>query len=118
MRLPTGSTDLQDAKRRLQQRFTHYERVLLDEIDELARSGFADKRWCAVARTHVEEGIMAFRRALRDNDADPDNYQKIASSEPMPDGFRPRVDPAGDRLVGPHRHIEWHDIDDKPRDND
>jgi hypothetical protein len=80
MKMPPKSPDLDHAKEQLHKRFVTYERELLKITDELANSGFADRRWCAIARTHFEEGVMALHRALRDFPGDdPNQYGKVPS---------------------------------------
>jgi hypothetical protein len=40
------------------------EEHLLQLLDEVAASGDADPRWLSIARTHIEQGFMAFNRAI------------------------------------------------------
>lgn len=40
------------------------EEHVLRQLDELAMREDIDKRWLAIARTHVEEGFMAMNRAV------------------------------------------------------
>ena len=97
MQMPPKSPDLDHAKEQLHRRFVTYEHQLLKETDELANSGFADRRWCAIARTHFEEGVMALHRALRDFPGDdPNQYGKVPMASPTESGAfqRPPVDDA------------------------
>lgn len=41
-----------------------YEERLLRRLDDLAATPFADKRWVAIARTHIELGLMAMNRSI------------------------------------------------------
>jgi hypothetical protein len=40
------------------------EEILLRNLDELMGNPDYDKRWLAIARTHIEEGFMAMNRAV------------------------------------------------------
>lgn len=40
------------------------EENILRFLDDLAATDDADKRWLAIARTHVEQGFMAINRAI------------------------------------------------------
>jgi len=42
------------------------EDATLKRLTEITRNIPIDMRWLAIARTHVEEGMMAARRAVRD----------------------------------------------------
>jgi hypothetical protein len=88
MKMPPGSPTLEDAKEKLHRHYNTIEKTLLREVDELANSGFADRRWSAIARTHFEEGVMALHRSLRDFPGDdPNQYGKVPM--PSPGGFEP-----------------------------
>jgi hypothetical protein len=40
------------------------EERILREIDALMKSGDADPRWLSIAKTHFEEGFMAYNRSI------------------------------------------------------
>ena len=40
------------------------EERLLRLIEQLESDGIADRRWLAIARTHIEQGYMALNRAI------------------------------------------------------
>ena len=40
------------------------EEVILRRLDDLSSNARIDKRWLALARTHIEEGFMAMNRAI------------------------------------------------------
>lgn len=109
--MPPKSPDFDAAKDNLHNRYGHLEANLLGEIDSLAKAGFSDKRWCAIARTHVEEAFMAMHRALRDYPGNDQNeYGKLPPhSHPVPSEFTPRVDPEGRRQIASQPKIEWRD---------
>ena len=90
MRPPAGSPDLEAAKLQLKTRFRNYENHLNEEIHDLANSGFADARLCAIAKTDLEKCFLALEKALRIGA--PDDYAK----QPAPPGGNPfpkAVDP-------------------------
>lgn len=107
MELPDNHGDLEQAKLAVASRFRNYESSLMKAIEELANSGFADKRLCAVARTDFERAFLILEKAIRIGA--PDEYAK-QPGPPGGYGFTQRVDPAGDRNVAPHKHIEWRDL--------
>jgi hypothetical protein len=112
MQLPKGSADLENAVDRLHRIYAANEQRILADVDSLATSGFSDKRWCAIARTKIEEGFMALHRALRDYPEDnPRQYGKTPTPEPLPKSFDPPVDPEGHRQAPEQKHIEWQDYD-------
>jgi hypothetical protein len=99
---PHKAPDVDALKRSMQERYAAIEKVILGEIDHLANTGFADKRWASIARTHFEQGIMAMDKALRLDLADPNEYGKVPAVDPFPKEFTPRVDPAPRRnTAGP-----------------
>lgn len=118
MELPPNSPDMAAAIEQLHRRYGAMEADLLLIIDELAKAGFSDKRWASIARTHVEEAFMAMHRALRDYPGDdPNEYGKIATHQPMPQGFTPPVDPNPHAsIVGkqPLPKVEWKDASPDP----
>jgi len=97
------------ARDQLHARYASLEDTVMREIDVLARAGFSDKRWCAIAKTQIEQGFMALQRAIRDYPGDnPNEYGKSPFEQPMPEGFRPNVEPhpfSHDQK----REIEWQD---------
>lgn len=104
------------AKDNLHARYASVEVAVLADVDQLATSGFADKRWCAIARTHIEEGFLALHRAIRDYPGDdPNQYGKVPHTHPLPPSFTPPV--GGDRdmttpgIGAPNPKIEWSDYD-------
>ena len=112
MKMPPNSADLDTAKDHLHSRYGHLEANILGEINSLAKAGFSDKRWCAIARTHAEEAFMALHRAMRDYPGDdPNQYGKIPGAQPMPKDFNPPVDPLGSRQTAPTHKIEWKDAE-------
>ena len=40
------------------------EEIILRNLDDFEKMSEVDKRWLAVARTHVEQGFMAMNRAI------------------------------------------------------
>ena len=46
----------------LHEQLDKMESLDLQMIEEMVR--FSDPRWCSIARTHIEQGFMAARRAL------------------------------------------------------
>lgn len=45
---------------------TQLEDATLTRLAEITRGIPQDQRWTAIARTHIEEGFMAARRAVRE----------------------------------------------------
>ena len=112
MQLPKNSPDLDVAKDKLHEDYAKLEKILLERVDILAQSGFADKRWCAIARTGFEQGFMALHRALRDYPTDDGRqYGKLATATPDPPEFQPPVDPDGAKQIAERRQIPWSDYD-------
>jgi hypothetical protein len=110
MRMPPKSASIDDAKDRIHQAIASQEKYTLDYLDSVATSGLADKRWCAIARTHLEEGFMALQRAIRDYPADdPNQYGKVPLDTPLPKQFQPRLD-ANTNIAPPHKQVEWGDF--------
>jgi|GEM_PF-3371352 len=120
MEMPPKSASVDDAIERIHRAITGQEENTLSYLDSVATSGLADKRWCAIARTQLEQGFMALHRAFRDYPADdPNNYGKIPLDQPLPKSFQPRLDantniaPDAPRpklinkLEG--QHVEWGD---------
>lgn len=101
MELPPRSATLDEGRDQLHQRYAQLEKLILDDIDMLAKAGFSDKRWCAIARTRIEEGFLALHRALRDYPGDdPNDYGKNPYHQPMPRQFAPSPEP------NPRSHID------------
>jgi hypothetical protein len=89
LRIP-GPGDVEAAKERLHIEISKHEELVLDLVKDLANSGIFDKRWCAIAKTHFDEGFMALHRSLRDYPGDdPNQYGKIPMTSPMPKEFNP-----------------------------
>jgi hypothetical protein len=110
MKAPPNSPDMEAVIDNLHSRYGSLEANLLQEIDSLAKAGVSDKRWCAIARTHVEEAFKAMHRAKRDYPGqNPNEYGKIQAPTPMPADFDPPVDPEGRRQVASQGKIEWKD---------
>jgi hypothetical protein len=120
MKMPPKSASMEDAVDRIHAALAGQEKNTLDYIDQIATSGMADKRWCAVARTDLEKGFMAAHRALRDYPGnDPNQYGKIPLDAPLPKEFQPPTDMPDqygrDRNVAEKRQIphnpgvEWGD---------
>lgn len=98
MKMPAGSPDMEAAVNNLHQHLSEIEVNLMSYLDQIATSGFSDKRWCAVARTDLEKGFMAAHRALRDYPgSDPNEYGKVPLDTPLPREFQPPPDPAEHR---------------------
>lgn len=111
MQLPPGSPDLETAKRTLHERYDAVEMWLLQVVDTLAKSGFADQRWCAIARTHFEEGAQALHRALRTGAENAREYGKIDTHVPLPPSFTPAPDPSPERNAGEQaKLVDWKDV--------
>lgn len=119
MRMPPKSPDMEAGKDRVHNDIGLTCKAMLDMVDVIATSGFADRRWCAIARTHIEEGEMALHRALRDYPGDdPNQYGKQPHTHPLPKSFTPPT--GGDRdmtspgigsIESPRKTIEWSDYD-------
>jgi hypothetical protein len=114
MKLPAGARDLGEGIALLSQRYDRIRQFILAEIDQLAKSGFADQRWCAIARTDIEKGFLSLNQAMPDA-RDGREYGKVPHPDnPNPASFTP---PVGDaerepRPVGiaPLPQIEWKDL--------
>jgi hypothetical protein len=125
MKFPQGSTDVEAAKERLHEEIGRHENMINDLVSDLATTGLFDKRWCAIAKTHFDEGFMALHRSIRDYPGDdPNQYGKVPMDKPMPESFNPPVDPTPEKNIGsagPSGKIEWHDYradgDPKPDDD-
>src|SRR4029077_12028860 len=109
MKMPPNAPDIATAKAFLKLQYGKMEEYILHEIDNLATSGVADKRWCAIARTHMEEGFAALLRALVTGQGN--DYAKVTMPAPFPKSFDPP--PAGDfderGELSSQSHIEWQD---------
>jgi hypothetical protein len=93
MEMPPKSPDIETARDNLHRQIAGSERATLDYLDKVAQSGLADKRWCAIARTQLEQGFMALQRSLRDYPGDnPNQYGKIPLDSPLPKEFQPPTD--------------------------
>jgi hypothetical protein len=106
MQMPDKSPDLYTAKLKIATRFRNFEEALMQQLSELATSGFADARLCAMARADFERAFLELEKAIRLGT--PDDYAK----QPMPPdakAFRPPTDPIPHKSVGPQSHIEWRD---------
>jgi hypothetical protein len=93
MDFPSGVPDLIEAKARMAHAYAAMEAHLLRQVDILAKSGLADARLLAIARTDVEKAFMAIAKALMTGGPSGREYGKIPMPEPMPQAFTP---PAGD----------------------
>ena len=108
MKYPPFTPDMEAGRDRLHEDIAKVEKLTLGTVDSLAKSGIANQRWCAIARTHIEEGIMALHRSLRDFPGDdPNNYGKIPFEKP--EAFTPPVDPEGNKQIAERRQIPWSD---------
>lgn len=106
MEMPDKSADLYTAKLKIATRFRNFEEALMQQLSELATSGFADARLCAMARSDFERAFLELEKAIRLSE--PDYYAK----QPMPPdakAFQPPVDPIPHKAIGPQNHIEWRD---------
>jgi hypothetical protein len=100
--MPPDSPDLETAKLMIASRFKNFEIALNDEIVELANSGFADQRLCAIAKTDFEKAFLTLEKAIRIGA--PNEYAK----QPYPDGhpkFVPPVDPLPQKNTGVQDYI-------------
>lgn len=102
--------DLEEAKLNIATRWRNYEMHLVDDLEKLANSGFADRRLCAVAKTELEKAFLVIEKALRLGA--PEDYAK-APNPPGGDPFRSPTDPAIN--VSEQRHVEWKDLN-PPKD--
>lgn len=59
-----GYTAQSDAKLALVNRNKQLEESVLTALDDLMACPLADQRWLAIARTQIEQGFMAFNRAI------------------------------------------------------
>lgn len=114
MRMPPDSPDLETAKMKIATRFRNVEIALMEQLGELATSGFADARLCAMARSDFERGFLELEKAIRMGA--PNDYAK----HPVPsDAKKFALPPAGDYFEAHEgrSRIEWRDAgpeDDKP----
>jgi hypothetical protein len=110
MKFPKGSTDVEAAKERLHDTIAKHETLVDELVKDLATAGLFDKRWCAIAKTHFDEGFMALHRSIRDYPGDdPNQYGKVATATPDPPSFTPPVDPEGSKQVAEGKKLEWRD---------
>lgn len=117
MKMPKGARTQEDAVAMLATRYTHILKFVLAEIDDLAKSGIADQRWCAIARTDIEKGFMSLNQALP-SARDGRNYGKAprADADQNPAEFTPPVDPGSyhTHQIPPNPNvpplIEWKDV--------
>lgn len=115
MKMPPKSADIEAAVNNLHRDIDQIEQLALHTADRLAQSGIADKRWCAIARTNIEQGVMALHRALRDYPGDdPNQYGKVPLDAPLPKEFQPPTDMPDQygndkNIAPPHRQIDWKD---------
>jgi hypothetical protein len=107
MQMPPDSPDLDTARLKIASRFRNFEAALMEQLSQLATSGFADARLCAVARTDFEKAFLTLEKAIRIGT--PDDYAK-QPFQPGDKPFAPPVDPIPHKSVGPGKHIEWRDI--------
>lgn len=109
MKMPPNSPDIATAKQFLKLQYSKMEEYVLHEVDNLATSGVADKRWCAIARTDLEKGFLALTKALATGQSN--DYAKLPVPNPFPQSFDPP--PAGDfdesGELTSRSHIEWRD---------
>lgn len=116
MKMPPNSPDMEQARDNIHRQIANSEKVTLDYLEKIAQSGLADKRWCAIARTQLEQGFMALQRSLRDYPGDdPNNYGKVPLDTPLPKDFSPPSDMPDqfgrDRNIAPPaREIPWRDL--------
>lgn len=106
MELPKNDGDMEHAKLRIAMFWKSLEKHLGETLGEVANTGFADARLCAMARSEFEKGFLLVEKALRLGA--PNEYAK----QPVPPGdtkFKPRVDPNPELNVGGSGRIEWHD---------
>jgi hypothetical protein len=54
----------QDQKQVQKNNIKEIETQLLEAINFLMQENKADKRWLSIAKTHIEEGVMAINRAI------------------------------------------------------
>lgn len=59
-----GYTEQSDARVALVNANKQLEEKILRAIDELQNHSGCDQRWLAIARTNIEQGFMAFNRAI------------------------------------------------------
>ena len=59
-------TDIEKIEKEAIVLLTQLENVVLGELTKITRGIACDGRWLSIARTHLEEGMMAARRAVRD----------------------------------------------------
>ena len=100
-----NSGDLEQAKLSLLSRWRNYEKHLIADLHDLANSGFADARLCAMARSDLEKAFLEIEKALRLGA--PNEYAK-APTPPGDTAFRPRVDPTPE-INSNTGQIEWKD---------
>lgn len=114
MKLPDGAKTIEEGIALIAARHAAMKAVMLKEIDDLAKSGFADQRWCAIARTDIEKGFLSLNQALPTaRDGRDYGKQPVDPGAPLPAEFVPPVDTEA-RRVGNPPAVEWQDYD--PRD--
>jgi hypothetical protein len=105
MQMPPKSHTIEEAKANIAERLDAAQRSIENYIDDVANTGFADKRLCAIAKTDIEKAFLILAKALRMGS--PNDYAK----QPFPDDASELAPPpaAGDFSEGeaPRRHIEW-----------
>lgn len=110
MQLPKNDGDLETAKLKIATFWKQLEKSMGEALGEVANTGFADTRLCAMARSEFEKGFLLVEKALRLGA--PNEYAK-APLPPDVEKFKPRVDPtptkntAAANLTEPSREIEF-----------
>lgn len=112
--MPPDSPDLDTAKLKIATRFKNFEIALNEQLVNLANSGFADQRLCAIAKTDFEKAFLTLEKAIRIGS--PDDYAK----QPYPPGhekFIPPTDPMPSRNIAPRDYLsdQRNDETDEPR---
>lgn len=105
MELPKNDGDLETAKLRIAHFWKKLEKSMGETLGEVANTGFADTRLCAMARSEFEKGFLLVEKALRLGA--PNEYAKTPTP-PDVEKFKPRVDPHPELNTGePSREIEF-----------
>lgn len=107
MQLPDH--DAEKGKEKLAQWYASLEKRLLNECAALAKSGFADRRVAAAAYGRFEEAFLLMRKALRlaGETPDPNDYGKVDQPGPLPEEFKPDVEPRST--------TRWQDAEPAPK---
>jgi hypothetical protein len=118
MKMPPNSPDMDAARENLKAQYQKLEAYVLRQVDDLAKSGIAGQRLCAIARTDIERAFMALEKALMIGGPAGNDYAKVPSVDPFPQSFRPDLDRSPLHNVAPKPEIRDHRADGRNYDPD